>query len=331
MGRNDRLVTRRRVVQGIAALGLGASERAARTLAQATPPAATPVNGGFPVTLSHAQGETTIPARPERIVTTTDFADLDFLLTLGVEPVLYGFSNSWESGPMPWQAGAEDLPHIDFTGELDFEAIVAAQPDVIITTPQYVEDWYERLSAIAPTIALDWNTPWRDGLRLVARAVGEEERAEQEIAATGALLAAAQADLAPAAARPLMVGFQYDDVAYIWGPQSPGGAFFQDLGLTFVGGDDPIIQQISLEQFTLLTPAEMLLSVASDPPAIAAQEANPLFLTLPAVKRRGYGVLSVLQSRAIADEINPLSIAWVLPDLVSLLLELAAGDGSALA
>lgn len=320
-------VSRRRAVHGLvgASLGLIAGPRV--TLAQATPPAATAASGAFPVTLTHAQGETTIPARPVRIVTTTDFADLDFLLTLGVAPVLYGFSNSWESGAMPWQPGTEDLPHIDFTGELDFEAIVAAQPDLITTTPQYVENWYERLSEIAPTIALDWDTPWRDGLRLVASAVGEQARAEQEIAATEALMAAAKAELAPAAGLPLMVGFQYDDVAYIWGSESPGGRFFQDLGLNFVGGDEPSVQQISLEQLSLLTPADILLSVASDPPAIASQEANPLFLTLPAVKRRGYGVLSVLQSRAIADEINPLSIAWVLPDLVALVLQLAAGEG----
>ena len=328
-----RRITRRHAMQGVTGVSLGLFVRPRSSSAQATPESATPTSSGFPVTLTHVEGETTIPARPERIVTTTDFADLDFLLTLGVDPVLYGFTNSWESGPLPWQADAADLPHIDWDGELDFEAIVAAQPDLIVTTPQYVDNWYARLSEIAPTVVLDWNTPWRDGLRLVARAVGEEARAGQEIAATEKLLAAAREQVKSAAGMPLMVGFQYDDVAYIWGPESTGAIFFQDLGLDFVGladAEDPTVQQISLELFSLMAPAEILLSVASDPPAIESQEQNPLFLTLPAVKRGGYGVLSILQSRAIADEINPRSIAWVLPDIVTLINQVAAGEGKKL-
>ena len=153
-------------------------------------------------------GETTIPARPERIVAGTDFVDLDYLLTLGIDPVLFGFSNAWESGAMPWQSAAADLPTFDASADLDLEAIAAAHPDLILTMP-------------------------------------------------------------------MMVGFQYGDAFYIWGEESGGGAIFQELGLDFIGGADPVLQQTSLEQVSLLAPAEILLSVDSDPAGIALQEASP--------------------------------------------------------
>lgn len=327
---SDNRISRRFAVQGFAGLAFGLVAAPHLGLAQATPPAATPVSNRFPVTLTHAMGDTAINERPARVVAATDFVDLDYLLTLGIEPVLYGFSNAWESGAMPWQSAAANIPTFDASADLDLEAIAAARPDLIVTMPMYVDSWYETLSAIAPTIVLDWSTPWRDGLRLVARATGEEQVAEEQIALADALIAEATADLQPAAGMPMMVGFQYGDAFYIWGDESGGGALFLELGLDFVSGADPILQQTSLEQVSLLAHAEILLSVDSDPAGIALQEASPLFQSLPAVQRGGYGVLSVVQSRALADGASPLSLAWVLPDFVALLLQLANGEGTSL-
>ncbi|MFT4038814.1 MAG: ABC transporter substrate-binding protein [Thermomicrobiales bacterium] len=324
IGQRGRL-TRRRAMLSLAGFGAGilTAPRAAR--AQSTPAAAI-----WPVTITHAMGETTIPERPERIVAAGDFVDLDYLLTLGLEPVLYGFTNAWESGAMPWQGAAADIPTFDATADLDLEAIAAARPDLIVTMPMYVDDWYDTLNAIAPTVVIDWDDPWRDALRMLARVTGENERAEAEIARADELIAHAASQLTDAEGMPLMVGFQYGDSFYIWGAEGSGPKLFQDLGLEFVGGEDPVLTQASPEQVALLNPAELLLSVDSDPAAITLQEASPLFQALPAVKRGGYGVLSVQQSRAMADGASPLSLEWALPGFVELIQHLAAGEGKRL-
>jgi iron complex transport system substrate-binding protein len=211
MMRSRPLTRRGLFIHGGVGVALGSLLLADRRTVGATPVAGTPRGEAFPVTLTHAMGETTIPARPERVVSASDFIDLDLLLSLGVEPVLYGFSNAWDSGEMPWQSAALGLPTFDAAGDLDLEAIVAARPDLIVTIPVYRTNGYELLSEMAPKIVLDWSTEWREGTRLVGRAVGLEERAEERIAETETLIAAASETLAPIAGKPVMVGFQYQD------------------------------------------------------------------------------------------------------------------------
>jgi iron complex transport system substrate-binding protein len=321
-------LTRRRLITSSLAIGMlgllpdGGS---------ADEPAGASPTAGFPRTIMHSGGETTIPAKPARVVAVTDFIDLDYLLTLGVEPVLYGFSNAWDSGSMPWQTAATDLSSFDATGSTpDLEAIAAAQPDLIVAMPQNEENGYEILSEIAPTIQFGWDTEWRSGLRLIASALGLEARADARIADADAIIAAARETLAPIAGKRLMVGFTYGDVFYIWGDQTPSALLFKELGLNFVGGAEPQLTAASLEQVNLLNDAEIVLSVASDPAGIELQEASPLFRGLSAVQNGGYGVLSVIQSRALGDSLSPISIPWVMPQFIELLQQLANGEGKQL-
>ncbi len=56
---------------------------------------------GFPLTMQHKSGDTTIPSRPERVVTAS-FNDADFALALGVVPVgVAGFIGSFPTVPEP--------------------------------------------------------------------------------------------------------------------------------------------------------------------------------------------------------------------------------------
>lgn len=326
---NDSRVSRRHAVQGLSGLALGLLAAPHTGQAQATPPVATPASGAFPVTLTHTLGETIISARPERIVAATDFLDLDTLLTLDLAPVTFGKVDP-TSDLLPWQGAAEDIPTYDAATDIDVEAIAAANPDLIVTTPRYFEGWYETLSTIAPTVVLDWEDPWRESLRMVGRATGESERAEEEIARADALIVQARKDLSPAAGMPLMVGFMFATEFWIWGEDMSAGQLFRELGLDFQGGEDPVMTVTSLEQLSLLRPAEILLSVLNDVAAIELQEASPLFQSLPAVQRGGYGLLTIEQTSALADSVSPLSLAWALPDFVALILDLAAGEGKKL-
>lgn len=320
-------LTRRKAISRGAAAALLASVPGGLRAAEATP--AGEAAGAFPRTVSHAMGETVIPAQPVRIVAASDFMDLDYLLALGVEPVLYGFTNAWDSGSMPWQTAATDLPSFDAASELDLEAIVAASPDLIVATPT-IQDAYPTLSEIAPTVVFGWDTDWRAGLRLMATALGLETVAETRIAEADVLIADARTQLVPVAAKPIMVAFEYKETFYIWGDEPAGATLFRELGLTFVGGSEPSLLAASLEQVNLVADAEILLSVASDPEGIAVQEASPLFRSLPAVRNGGYEVLSVIQARALGDGLSPLSLPWVMPQFVALMLRLGEGGGKRL-
>jgi iron complex transport system substrate-binding protein len=323
----ERSISRRRMLaagSGIVLAGLCAR----RANAAAGTPVSSPA-ADFPRTIAHAMGETIVPARPERVACTGDFIDLDFLLALDIEPVLYGFTNAWSSGAMPWQTAAADLPSFDAAGELDLEAIVIAHPDLIVAMPSDGAG-YERLSEIAPTIVLGWDTEWRSGLRTVADALGLEHVADARIATAESLIAEGRRTLEPISTKRLMVGFQYGDTFYIWGDQTPAAKLFIELGLNVVGGPEPILTATSLEQVILLEDAEILLSVASDPEGIAMQEASPLFRSLPAVQNGGYEVLTVVQARALGDGLSPISMPWVMPRFIELMTRVAGGGGKRL-
>ncbi|MDZ7727013.1 MAG: ABC transporter substrate-binding protein [Dehalococcoidia bacterium] len=322
-------ITRRRLLTALPALGLIAGGISCGDDDESTPTSAPAEASLFPRTIAHSAGETTVPARPERVVALKDFNDLDYLLTLGVEPVAYGFTNAWESGSMPWQSAASEIQTFDASGEVDLEAVAATNPDLIVTMP-VGEDVYAQLGEIAPTIVLDWGTPWREGLRWVAAGLGEE-RAEEAIDGVASRLDAMREALDETTReKKLMVGFMYGDTLYVWGTKVQAMVVFSEMGLNAVSGPEPELASLSLEQANVLEQAEILLSVASDPEAIATQEASPLFRQLPAVQSGGYDVLPVAESRALGDGFSPLSIEWVQGRIVERLNRLAAGRGKQL-
>jgi iron complex transport system substrate-binding protein len=68
--------------------------------------------------------------------------------------------------------------------EPNLEKIAELDPDLIITAKVRHEKLYDQLSAIAPTVMSETTGPtWKDNIRLEAKALGQEELAEKEIAA----------------------------------------------------------------------------------------------------------------------------------------------------
>ena len=110
--------------------------------------------------------------QPERVVTLFD-SNSDAVLALGVAPVgvsKVGYGNVEENGLLPWtNAAFEKLgvtPNVfDDTEETDYEAVNAAEPDlVLIPNSGVTEEEYERLSQIAPTVPyakIAYATTWR--------------------------------------------------------------------------------------------------------------------------------------------------------------------------
>lgn len=143
--------------------------------------------GAFPVEIEHAFGTTVIESEPQRVVS-LGYQEHDALFALGVEPVAvrYWFGDE-DDVIFPWAeeaAGDADpevlsMPH----GELNYEAIAALRPDVIMGIYSGItEDEYEVLAAIAPVVAQPaefptLGVPWQESVEITGRALGRSEQA----------------------------------------------------------------------------------------------------------------------------------------------------------
>lgn len=149
----------------------------------------------FPLTIDHRFGTTVIPAAPERVAS-VDYAGADDLLALGVQPVtIRHWYGDHPRAVWPWAdpllAGPDP---VILRGDLDLEAIAAADPDVIIALWSGIDaDQYAQLSLIAPVVAVppgvgDYALPWDTRALLTGQAIGRTAEAEARIAAINAQL-----------------------------------------------------------------------------------------------------------------------------------------------
>lgn len=136
------------------------------------------------VAIDHKFGQTTVPADPQRVVT-VGWTDQDFVLPLGVVPVsTRDFSENYNS--LPWVQAATDGKGVSTWGsdEIDFEAIAAQKPDLILAIYETIDrQTYDRLSQIAPTVVqsseyADEETPWDVQLLTTGKALGKERQAQ---------------------------------------------------------------------------------------------------------------------------------------------------------
>ncbi len=142
----------------------------------------------FPRTVSHAMGQTQIPAEPTRIAALDQtFVDAAFAL----DTPIVGFTQLEAGNPELPEYLGQDRQTLGGTaqsvGTLDqpnLEKIAVLQPDLIASAKVRHEEIYNQLSAIAPTVFSETTGPtWKDNIRLLARAIGKEDLAEQRISA----------------------------------------------------------------------------------------------------------------------------------------------------
>ncbi|ROU02454.1 ABC transporter substrate-binding protein [Histidinibacterium lentulum] len=155
----------------------------------------------YPLTIAHKFGTTVIEEAPERVAS-VDFAGADDLLALGIQPVtIRHWYGDHPRSVWPWADPLleEEDPTI-LRGQLDFEAIAAEDPDVIVALWSGITaEEYERLSLIAPVVAVpegvgDYALPWDERALLTGRAVGREDEAVDLVdAVRGELAAVAEA------------------------------------------------------------------------------------------------------------------------------------------
>ena len=233
-------------------------------------------SGSYPVTVEHVYGETTIDAKPERIVTLGWYSQ-DVVAALGEVPVgVEDFTWGNVDTYLPWfkdeveELGGELPEIISFTdaGEYDFEKILALAPDVILANHSGISETdYKRLTEIAPTVAFAKST-WasdRDQLTLTIGEVLDKEKEAQE------LLDEADAAIArTAAAHP-----EFEGVVFTYGwflaegetslglylPRDPRVPLLEQLG--FTSSPDVAALESTTKEFYADVSLEKLGTIAS--------------------------------------------------------------------
>lgn len=107
------------------------------------------------LTLEHAQGTTTVPLHPKKVIVLNP-STLDNADALGI-PVAGVPKNSTHLPAFLAKYQGDEYLNAGTLFEPDYEALINAKPDLIIAGGR-ARDAYDKLSDIAPTIALDVDT-----------------------------------------------------------------------------------------------------------------------------------------------------------------------------
>lgn len=315
----------------------------------ATTPAA---SGAFPVTLTHAFGETTVDSEPTAVAT-VNWGNHDVPIALGVVPVGFAkatYGDDDADGVHPWTyealealgATGDDLPVLfDETDGIPFEAVNNTAPDVVLAAYSGLteEDW-TTLSQIAPTVSwpeFAWGTNWKDMALVDGRALGLEAEAQELVDDVLAQVDEALAE------RPDVAG---TSVAYTWiDPADPStiGVYtpldarvqlLEDLGMTnapsvveLAGDTDQFFVDLASEQADTLADVDVLVTYGDDT-TLATLQADPLIGKIPAVARGS--VVVVPDGTPLASATSGptvLSVPWALTDYLDLFQAAAARVG----
>ena len=291
----------------------------------------------FPLTIAHKFGTTVIPAKPERVAS-IDYAGLDNLLAVGVSPVtvrqwrpMDGFA--YTAGP--WAAPLLTTEPVVLEGDLDFEAIAATEPDVIIALYSGIDqDAYDKLSLIAPVVAIpagssDYGLSWEDRARRVAQAVGEEEKAESQIAAIADKLAAIAAAHPQWATKTAALGSFSDGAPWAYSMYDVRAKFLYEMGFSQTPAMDELADptnfwlELSAEQLEVIDADVMVYYTMDKQVQAVLDEPNRQFLK---ASKTGSEVFLGDLTIAALSRVSLLSIPVALENLVPMLEAAADGD-----
>ncbi|PRI12204.1 iron-siderophore ABC transporter substrate-binding protein [Leucobacter massiliensis] len=298
--------------------------------------------GGFPVTVEHVYGTTTIPAKPERIASVA-WANHEVPLALGVVPV--GMSKAtWGDddgdGVLPWveerldELGAETPALFDETDGIDFEAVADTQPDVILAAYSgLTQEDYDTLSKIAPVVAYPdtaWGTSLSEMIELNSAAIGMPEQGEELIAELERESAAALDKHPQLIGKKLLFAFvNPSDLSkigfYTVHDTRPG--FLAELGLPQPAAvesesekTEDFYVEFSADAVDRFADVDVFVTYGDAEGEIVRQlQSDPLFSQIPAVAEGRIAILEDSTPLAAAANPTPLSIAWGLDDYFALL------------
>lgn len=292
-------------------------------------------SGAFPISVTHAHGETIIQSTPERVVVLGASAE-DAVAALGVVPVAVPKEYGTPDGYSDWfrehvtvELGAE-LPPILSPGKdgaYDPEEILSYAPDLILAPYSGItESDYQRLSEIAPTIAYA-RTPWTYGswsdiVELAGTALGRPEQAAELISRTQAAIDSARDAHPQLEGKTFIFGEWLEDGftdLAVYSPDDPRPTLLREFGMT----DDPSVVQevgsfgddyygsVSLERLDALT-TDVFIGWSNSPDKIAQTLAHPLMSRWAPIAEGRYYYLEDPKLLIAVTTPSVLSVPWAI-------------------
>jgi iron-siderophore transport system substrate-binding protein len=281
-------------VRFIPAVALGALLSLGLVACGSAPQTAPPPVAPFRV-VTHAMGETAIPAQPKRVVA-LDQSFVDAVLTLETPVVGYTTYRAIQGGlpdylgPLVSTYAGEAISVGELT-EPSLEQIAALQPDLIVSAKVRHEALYDELSRIAPTVFSETTGAiWKDNLRLMGQALGKEQLADARIteferraATIGAAIREASGGTLPTVS---VVRFTDEATVRLYTEHSYSGVVLQDVGFPRPAGQptsDEIAVDIAQERILDLDADHIFVATYPDPNTDAPKAqflANPLWSRL---------------------------------------------------
>ena len=274
----------------------------------------------WPRTFENADGSTTeIPAAPQRVLSTA-VSVTGTLLALDAPVVASGTSTggAWFD---QWAdiADERDVDAIWEVGSFDLEAVIAADPDLIVVATSGRDallDQVEALQDVAPTIVVDYGgQTWQDLADELGEATGREAEAADVEDTFDALVADVAAEITVPAGTANIISFngagQDNPIACKGGAQAK---LLADLGFTIEDPDPSWHTQAQQREDFVWAPYENLTRLTSETTFIlSADDASaqrfaedPVMANVPSVRAGqvyGLGVNSFRMDPYSATEI----------------------------
>ncbi len=268
-------------------------------------------DGGWPRQIEHAKGRLTLKAKPVRIVSTAP--SLTGILLAIDAPVVAstattpsgmtdasGFFSQWAD--VAHKRGVEVL-----YGNLvfDIESVIGWNPDLIVgssTGADSIVQYYPELqNQKMPTMIVDYaNHRWQDVARLLGKATGHEEAAEEAIRRFDRYAADAAKTFVPPKGSVTIVGYNVGGSYSIGKAESAQAQVLASLGMTVEGLPESLrggvtrssdFDFISHENLAAAVSGESVFLLRAGEKDVEAFLADPVLANLPAViNRRVYAL-----------------------------------------
>lgn len=246
-----------------------------------------PCQDGFRL-MVHAMGESCLPEHPQRVVV-LDTNELDSALALGVKPIGSVEASVGSGFPAYLQPLTEGIEVVGTIAEPNLEAILALEPDLILSSKPRHEDIYPQLAAIAPTVFTETlaRAIWKDQLAVHAEALNRADVLELRLAEYDARIDFIRSVIPVADIEVSIVRFTANENRIM-----PHGSFVGSI-IREIGFARPEPQNneefkvvVSQEQINLMDGDVMFWSVFGDPTTTqaAAFTEGPLWQTLSVVQ-----------------------------------------------
>ncbi|MDG4663115.1 ABC transporter substrate-binding protein [Mycobacterium sp. 236(2023)] len=262
-------------------LGMAAGAAALLTACGSEKPGAVASDGS--VTVTHAFGETKVPAAPTKVVS-AGLTDADDLLALGVVPIaVTDWFGAEPFGVWPWAQprlnGAQPVV-LSLADGIQVDQIAALAPDLIVATDAGLDqDTYGKLTEIAPTIAQAGRDaffePWRDQAGAIGQAVFRHDDMQKLVADVDAKFRGVKDSHPRFTGKKalLLGGALFEDSVQVSRPPWRH-EFLTEMGLTVIDAEDDLIPRDRMS--TVLDEADVLIWTTESDAEQAALLADPV-------------------------------------------------------